>query len=69
LPAEILDPLAEHTVMFTWENTKDISASSLSNWTHKPDSPWSKYYVEGANDIIIPNDDIAEYFSQFVVKQ
>lgn len=52
-----------------WNVTKEISAVKLSNWTHAQDSPWKKYYIPGVNDIIIPNEDIAQYFSRFLKKK
>ncbi|MDI9364582.1 MAG: DUF4065 domain-containing protein [Flavobacterium sp.] len=66
---ENLDTAAKKTIEFTWENTKDIDAIRLSNWTHNSGSPWSKHYVPGATDLVIPNEEIADYFSRFLVKQ
>jgi uncharacterized phage-associated protein len=67
--SDVLDASAEKTVEITWNNTKDIDAGKLSNWTHLEGSPWFKYYQEGINDIIIPNEEIANYFTQFLVKK
>ena len=60
------DESAKSTIDLTWANTKSVNAGRLSNWTHSPGSPWSKYYIEGVSDIIIPNEDIYNYFTQFV---
>jgi uncharacterized phage-associated protein len=63
-----LDEKARHTINLTWENTKEIDAIKLSNWTHSPDSPWSKYYKNNVPDLIIPNEDIYNYFTKFFIK-
>lgn len=63
---EALDLSAKKTISLTWDNTKDIDAFQLSNWTHSPGSPWHKHYKEGVTDINIPNDDIYNYFIQFI---
>lgn len=49
----------------TWKILKDIPGTQLSNWTHLEGSPWSKFYQPGVPDIIIPKEEIKEYFMQF----
>lgn len=63
--SEKLNDEAIKTVQTTWEFTKNIDAIRLSNWTHNDGSPWKKYF-NGSNDVVIPNDDIAEYFETFL---
>ena len=45
------------------------SATALSNWTHKPGSPWHRFLfeLEGEKNGFIPDDIIAEYFNANVV--
>lgn len=59
---------AKKTINYTWDTLKDINAVKLSNWTHKEGSPWQKVYVNGANDVLIPNNEITSYFTRFLVK-
>jgi len=51
----------------TWNFLKDINVLNLSSWTHEENSPWDKAYKKGINTII-SHEDMAEYFSQFIVK-
>ena len=62
-----LDSDAINTIQITWSALKDVSGIVLSNWTHNSKgSPWVKYYIDGVNDIPIPNKDIEEYFNIFL---
>jgi len=47
-----------------WQIAKGISAIKLSNWTHNPDSPWSKAKNEGLD--IIPDEYMKEFFTRFL---
>lgn len=38
------------------------TAGTLTSLTHKPGTPWSRYYDETIKNIIIPKDDIKKYF-------
>jgi uncharacterized phage-associated protein len=58
----IIDNAAQSAVNTTWAALKDANAIKLSNWTHQKGSPWSKFYVDGISDIIIPNGEIEKYF-------
>jgi uncharacterized phage-associated protein len=62
-----MDINAQESVNETWKILKDSNAIQLSNWTHNEDSPWHKHFVNGVNDIDIPNVDIKNYFSRFLV--
>lgn len=64
-----LDANAIEAIDYTWETTKDLSASDLSNWTHLPDSPWDQAYIEGVNGILIDNKAIEDYFSTVLAVQ
>lgn len=65
LDLDCLDTDANSIIQDTWDIVGDIPGAQLSNWTHKSDSPWSKHYKPGVPDIIIPKEDIQEYFMQF----
>jgi uncharacterized phage-associated protein len=62
-------PKALEAINATWDTFKDADTIGLSNWTHKADSPWSKVYKEGVNNIVIPNESIKNYFKQFVIEE
>lgn len=64
-----LDSYAKDAIDYTWEALKDVTASKLSNWTHKNGSPWNTYYKAGSKDIPIPNEDIKLYFQNFLSHQ
>lgn len=57
---------AKQAIDFTWAVTKDLSASSLSNWTHKQGSPWAKAYTPDVWSIVIGNDAIKNYFTELL---
>ncbi len=61
-----LDEEAEDAIAYTWEATKDLSATALSNWTHQPETPWYKVYnpIEWSNTI--DNVSIKTYFKDFL---
>ena len=63
-----LDSEAQTTISATWESLKTFTAAQLSNWTHKSGSPWEKVFVAEMKDVIIPDDDIKEYFKRYLVK-
>ncbi|KKR18344.1 MAG: Prophage ps3 protein 01 [candidate division CPR2 bacterium GW2011_GWC1_41_48] len=44
-----------------WEDVGKFSASFLVKQTHKPNTPWNKFYQEGENNII-PKAEIGSYF-------
>lgn len=37
---------------------------ALVEFTHRPNTPWSNYYVETVPDIVIPQESIKNYFKQ-----
>lgn len=53
-------------IEFTWEACKKADGIKLSNWTHAPDSPWTK--AVNNRQHIIPNEYMAEYFKKFIKK-
>jgi len=61
-----LDHNAITVIDYTWNTTKNLSASTLSSWTHKQGSPWDKYYVPGAFNIQIDNIAIQSYFTNLL---
>ncbi|OQP53774.1 hypothetical protein A4H97_23045 [Niastella yeongjuensis] len=64
----ILDADALDIINYTWEVLKDISAMSLSYWTHQPDGPWSKVYIPDVRDTPISNNDIKNYFAKLLIR-
>lgn len=59
---------AVNTINFTWDATSHLSASTLSNWTHKEASPWKLNYDPVSRNAIIPSEDIREYFKTLLYK-
>ena len=60
-----LPPDAADFLNRIWEMYQDNSASYLRNLTHRQD-PWRDNYVEGESHTLIPDADMADYFSQKV---
>lgn len=48
------------SIDYILEKYKDYTASELVSLTHRPDSAWSKCYVEGQKNTIIPDDVIVK---------
>ena len=65
----LFDEAATDSINYTWEVLKDISAMSLSNWTHQPNSPWSKVYDPEKRSTPISNEDIKRYFEGLLIKK
>lgn len=49
---------------FTWRACKNADGIKLSNWSHAPDSPWTR--ASGEKKTIIPNEYMENYFKRFV---
>jgi len=64
-----MDEKALNSINITWVALKEASAVQLSNWTHKDNSPWATNYQAGVNDIVIPNEQIQQYFKANITKQ
>lgn len=45
-----------------WEVYSPFAASALVNKTHEPGNPWFKYYTKEEKHILIPDEEIKEYF-------
>lgn len=61
---EDLDNKAMLAFQDAWNIGKDISAIKLSNWTHNPDSPWTK--AKSENLFTIPDEYMQNYFKKFL---
>ena len=66
LEVATLDAKAQDAIDYTWEITKNTTASSLSNWTHQPGTPWDKVYNPIETDKVIDNGLIKSYFDSFL---
>ncbi|MEO6453827.1 MAG: type II toxin-antitoxin system antitoxin SocA domain-containing protein [Ginsengibacter sp.] len=53
-------------INYTWNVTKNLSASTLSNWTHTKGSPWETFYTPGLTSVQIDNLAISKYFKQLL---
>lgn len=59
---------AVDSINYTWDVLKDFSAMALSNWTHQPNTPWSKVYNPDYKSTPISNDEIKSYFQRLLIK-
>ena len=48
-----------------WRNTKDLSAFTLSAWSHNKNSPWDKAYNAKPKQLYISDDEMKKYFIDF----
>lgn len=62
------DEKAVAAIDYVWEIAKNLSAYSLSNWTHLKGSPWDKTYTPGVYHIPINNTTIATFFKELLNK-
>lgn len=60
---------AKESIDYTWEVTKNLTASQLSKWSHAENSPWDNAYIPGVESIQIQNNDIQDYFDRILVDQ
>jgi len=65
----LLDNTAIDSINYTWDVLKDFSAMALSNWTHQPQTPWSRVYDPGEKATPISNDEIRNYFQGLLIRQ
>lgn len=63
-----LSPQAWESINYTWEATKNLSAMTLSNWTHKKGSPWDVAYMPNYWSVPMDNSVIESYFREFFEK-
>jgi uncharacterized phage-associated protein len=63
-----LSPEARHSIDFSWNATKNLSAATLSTWTHKKGSPWEMVYKPYSISIPIDNHVIGGYFKNLIEK-
>lgn len=48
-----------------WNNTKDLSAFTLSAWSHNKNSPWDKAFNANPKELYISDDEMKKYFVSF----
>jgi uncharacterized phage-associated protein len=49
-----------------WDNSKNLSAFTLSAWSHNKNSPWDRAYNANPKPVYISDEDIKEYFERFI---
>jgi uncharacterized phage-associated protein len=49
-----------------WDNSKNLSAFTLSAWSHNKQSPWDKTYNASPRLVYISDEDITEYFNRVI---
>ena len=59
-----LDPTEDQAVDFALEVAQKLNAIQLSNWTHLPESPWTK--ANEKHEKVISNDSMELFFKQFL---
>jgi uncharacterized phage-associated protein len=52
-----------------WDSVKNLSAFTLSAWSHNKDSPWDKAYNSNPKQAYISDEDIKEYFDGLIPNQ
>ena len=61
-----LDAEANKSIGEAWETAKDFDAIQLSEWSHKPGSPWALSYSGPTASAAIPNELIKNYFKKLI---
>ncbi|WP_183579537.1 Panacea domain-containing protein [Mucilaginibacter sp. X5P1] len=49
-----------------WDNAKNLSAFTLSAWSHNKNSPWDKAYNSNPKPVYISDEDIKAYFDKVI---
>jgi len=49
-----------------WDNAKNLSAFTLSAWSHNKNSPWEKAFNANPKQVYISDEDIQNYFNEFI---
>jgi uncharacterized phage-associated protein len=49
-----------------WDNAKNLSAFTLSAWSHNKNSPWEKAFNANPKQVYISDGEIQNYFNQFI---
>lgn len=64
MPAERSNDIPEFEMEYlrdVWDTFSEYSATKLRKMTHE-DAPWKKYYESGAQHIVIPDDEIEDWY-------
>jgi uncharacterized phage-associated protein len=61
-----IDDQSKNVIDVAWKTLNKFDGVQLSNWTHNPDSAWSKHYKPGLQSVPIPDADIKAYFKRFI---
>ena len=61
-----IDEQSKSVIDIAWKTLNKFDGIQLSNWTHNPDSAWSKHYKPDIQSVLIPNEDIKAYFKRFI---
>ncbi len=64
IPGDELDEHGKSSFDSAWKIAKGFDGIRLSNWTHDPNSPWSKAKEAGLS--IIPDNYMQEFFQGFM---
>jgi uncharacterized phage-associated protein len=71
VPALFDDPRVQRVVDYVWKQYGSLPAVSLSEMTHRPNSPWDKTMKSnkfGLKNVDIPQSLIEDYFGSLVKK-
>lgn len=49
-----------------WDNAKNLSAFTLSAWSHNKNSPWDKTFNANPKPVYISDEHIKEYFDKII---
>jgi len=67
LPSAVIIPPDDLTIIKeAWDNAKNLSAFTLSAWSHNKNSPWDKAFHTNPQSAYISDDDIKEYFDRLI---
>lgn len=63
-PNKELDKTAEQAIDFALKVAENLNAIQLSNWSHQPESPWTKAKENG--ETVISKELLKDYFKKFI---
>lgn len=62
----VVDDKTLSIVREAWDSAKNLDAFTLSVWSHNKNSPWDKAYNSKPREVYISDNEIKEYFLNFI---
>lgn len=61
-----VDSNSLNVIREAWDSAKNLTAFTLSAWSHNKNSPWDKAFHADPKELYISDEDIKSYFNGFI---